>query len=378
MRPDDSTLTTGQLARVRKEADRALRDAGAYGVFPTPIDQIMDVARVTEVKEDVLNESFVQKLRIKVSSAGQALRSALSKIQGLFHASEGLIFIDFALMEVKKRFVRLHECAHGFLPWQRGMYAVVEDCEKRLDPDVADAFDREANVFASEVMFQLDTFQEEARDQPFSIFTPVRLKQKYGASIYSTVRQYVTKNHRCCGVLVLNPPEIDMELGFRITLRRFVASPSFIERFGTLPWSEQFSPGDEIGAMVPVGGRRASGRRELKLIDRNGAALTCVAEAFTQTYQVFILIHAPAKPDAPQIWIPGMGGLSRLVALCKDPAVSAQVTPLMHKCSSGRNSPPGLCGAQGEVGHGWIALGALPEGNCLALRRTLLTEFGLA
>ena len=45
-RPDDSSLTPGQLARVRKEAERALREAGALGVFPTPIDRIMSVARV--------------------------------------------------------------------------------------------------------------------------------------------------------------------------------------------------------------------------------------------------------------------------------------------------------------------------------------------
>lgn len=305
MRPDDSTLTPAQLARVRKEADRALRDAGAYGVFPTPIAQIMDVARVVEVKEDVLNPSFVEKLRAKVRGAGQTLRSALSKIQGLFHASEGLIFIDHALMEVKKRFVRLHECAHGFLPWQRGMYAVVEDCEKRLDPDVADAFDREANVFASEVMFQLDTFQEEARERPFDIFTPVRMAPKYGSSIYATVRQYVTKNHRRCAVLVLNPPEVHSELGFTVGLRRFVASPSFIERMGVLDWPEQFSPSDSIGAMVPVGGRKASGKREIRLKDRDGAEHSCVAEAFTQRYQVFVLMQAAVSPEPIKIWLPG-------------------------------------------------------------------------
>jgi Zn-dependent peptidase ImmA (M78 family) len=308
MRPDDSTLTPAQLARVRKEADRALRDAGAYGVFPTPIAQIMEVARVVEVKEDVLNQSFVEKLRAKVRGAGQTLRSALSKIQGLFHASEGLIFIDHALMEVKKRFVRLHECAHGFLPWQRGMYAVVEDCEKRLDPDVADSFDREANVFASEVMFQLDTFQEEARDRPFDIFTPVRMTPKYGASIYAAVRQYVTKNHRSCAVLVLNPPEVHPELGFTVGLRRFVASPSFIGHFGILSWPDQFSPSDSIGAMVPVGGRKASGKREIRLRDRHGAEHSCVAEAFTQRYQVFVLMQAAEKPEPLKIWVPGTDG----------------------------------------------------------------------
>lgn len=33
-RPDDCSLTPRQLARVRAEAERALREAGALGVFP--------------------------------------------------------------------------------------------------------------------------------------------------------------------------------------------------------------------------------------------------------------------------------------------------------------------------------------------------------
>lgn len=305
MKPDDCSLSNAQLARVRAEAKRALQEAGALGKFPTPIADIMAVANVEEVHEDVLNEGFVAKLRAKANSAGQALKSALSKVLGLFHASEGLVFIDRTLLLVKQQFIRLHESAHGFLPWQRGMYAVVEDCEKSLDPDVADAFDREANVFASEVLFQLDTFIEEANSQSFDIFTPVRLSKKYGASVYSSVRQYVSKNHRPCVVLVLNPPELMEAAGFVATLRRVVSSESFDQRFGTPVWPTSFSPDDRIGAMVPFGkGRRASGKRNLPIKDRNGDAVECIAEAFTTGHQVFVLIHVRGELDKVQILMP--------------------------------------------------------------------------
>ena len=43
-RPDDCSLTPGQLAIIKREAERALREAGALGVFPTPVDRIMTVA----------------------------------------------------------------------------------------------------------------------------------------------------------------------------------------------------------------------------------------------------------------------------------------------------------------------------------------------
>jgi hypothetical protein len=303
-KPDDSTLTASQRARVRKEAERALREAGVLGVFPTPVNRIMEVAKVQEVQGEVLGESFLSKMRAK---AGSALKRALSKVLGLFHASEGLIFIDEALYAVKKRFIRLHESAHGFLPWQRPMYAVVEDCEKSLDAESADTFDREANVFASEVLFQLDTFSEMASSESFGLLVPIRLSKKFDASIYSSVRQYVSKNHRPCAVLVLNKPEISAEYGFIATLRRCVVSPEFSKYFPGQKWPESFSPDDELGAMVPFGkGRRASRPRRIELTDANGVSHECVAEAFTQSHQVFILIHVKKALTAVSIFVPGV------------------------------------------------------------------------
>jgi hypothetical protein len=300
-RPDDVTLTPSQYARVRKEAERALRQAGALGILPTPVDQIMAVARVVEVKEDVLSLGFLEKFRARVAAAGQAVKRAVTKVLGLFHASDGLVFINQSLMVVKKRFVGFHEAGHGFLPWQRPMYAIVEDCEKTLDGDTADLFDREANVFASEVLFQLDAFRDMADDERFEIWTPVRLAKQFHASNYSAVRQYVSKSHRACAVLVLNMPEIVGQDGFRSTLRRAVQSPRFSEVFGRYGWREIYTPDDEIGALVPLGKRRSSGKRSIALTDRNGEAHDCIAESFSTGHQVFVLIHAVTTLTATHV-----------------------------------------------------------------------------
>jgi hypothetical protein len=298
-KPDDSTLTPEQHAKVRAEAERALRNADALGRFPTPVADIMSAAGVTEVPEDVLNEGFIARMRLK---AGDALKRALNKVIGLFDARERLVFIDRTLYIVKQTFVRLHETGHGFMVWQRDTYAIVEDCEQSISPEVADLFDREANVFASEVLFQLDTFAREAEEKEFSIFTPVRMSQKYGASVYASIRQYVSKNRRACAVLVLNPPELIEGDGFRAAYRRHVYSPSFLELFGAIHWKDYYTPDDEIGAMIPVGGRKASGMRCIELSDLNGDRHECLAEAFTQKHQVFILVHAARTLTASSVF----------------------------------------------------------------------------
>lgn len=302
-RPDDSSLSPDQLARVRKEARRALQQAGALGVLPTPIGEIMRVADIRELEEDVLNPTFVAKIVAKAEKAGHAIRRALSKVMGLFHATDGLIFIDRTLMKVKQRFVRFHESAHGFLPWQRPMYSLVQDSDNVLDPDTADLFDREANTFASEVLFQLDTFRDQAEEMPFDIFTPVRLAKKFDASNYSAIRQYVTKNQRTCAVVVLNMPELDPVSGFRATLRRVVVSESFMRMFAGRSWPEVYTPDDDIGRFVPLNGRRACGKRQLGLTDANGTLHECVAESFSSGHQVFVLIHVAKALTAKKIFL---------------------------------------------------------------------------
>jgi hypothetical protein len=37
---------------------------------------------------------------------------------------------------------------------------------------------------------------------------------------------------------------------------------------------------------------KSSGKRNLVLVDRNGVRHECIAESFTQRFQVFVLIHS--------------------------------------------------------------------------------------
>ena len=298
-RPDDSSLTPAQRLNVRRHAHRALLEAGALGVLPTPVDDILVAANVEQVEDEMLNESFLSKLR---SKAGHALKRALSKVLGVFDAKSNLVFVDQLLKPVKKRFVIFHEAGHGFMPWQRAMYDLVEDCDQALAPEAADLFDREANVFASEVLFQNDTFSNMAADEKFEIWTPIRLAKKFDASLYASIRQYVSKNDRCCVVLVLDPPA-PSNGGFKATLRRVISSASFLETFGEYSWSSGYTPADPLGALVPLGPRKSSGKRQLVLKDSNGLRHECIAESFTQTYQVFILIHA-VRTLPPTIVVP--------------------------------------------------------------------------
>jgi hypothetical protein len=267
----------------------------------------MDAGKIVLASENVLNEGFLRSVRRK---AGAALKSAISKVLGLFDAQNRVVFIDRAVAAVKQTFLKLHETAHAILPWQRRLYAVVEDGERELDPDVADLFDREANVFATEVLFQLDGFAKEAADSGFGIEVPLKLGRKYGSSAYAAIRQYVSKSDRDCTVIVLDPPLFTPGHGFQASLRRTVESPTFRKKFD-FNWPSCITPDDEVGAMVPVGNQRMSRPRTISLVDRTGIRHECVAEAFKTPYQVFILVHATRTLTKRTIVMPAAGQRSR-------------------------------------------------------------------
>jgi hypothetical protein len=290
LRPDDCSLKVNEYEKVKKEAERMLAEADAFGRFPTPVSDILCAAKVEVAPATEIDDGFLSWIRKKAGDAGETLKRALSKVVGLFDAKSRLIFVADVLA-VKQTFIKLHETGHAFLPWQKDIYGVIEDCDQTLSPDISDQFDREANVFASEVLFQLDSFSREAGDFDFDITVPIRLHKKYGSSIYAAIRQYVSKNPRACVVLVLDPPKFREGDGFVASLRRVVSSESFDEKMGAIAWPEIFTPDDRLGAMIPINGRRMSGKHEISMTNSDGERYECIAEAFTQTYQVFILLH---------------------------------------------------------------------------------------
>ena len=140
----------------------------------------MAAANIEEVHEDALNESLIATIRQKAESA---LKRALGKVLGVFHSAARLIYVDRTLLLVKQTFIRLHETGHGSLPWQRDACAVVEECDQSLDPEVAELLIAKLTHFASDVLFQFDSLEEEADQLQFGILAPVRMSRKCGASI---------------------------------------------------------------------------------------------------------------------------------------------------------------------------------------------------
>lgn len=305
-RPDDSLLDAHQLVTVQRHADRLLREASALGRFPTPIDDLLAAAKLTVVDDEVLNEGLLQQFVNKAKAGIASIKSALSKVLGLFESQDRLIVIDRDAPKPRVPFIKLHEAGHGTLPHQSKLYRLIHDCEKTLNADITDLFEREANVFASEVLFQGEVFSKEARERDFGIKAPIALARKFGASNYSAFRRYVMTNPRACCVVVLDPSVYDLNGGYTADVRRVVMSKSFAAIYDDKLLSMAVTNSHPLGPIVPLYGRRMTLEREIVLLDRNRDERICMVEAFNTTHQILVLIRDVGQRTRSGVVLPAV------------------------------------------------------------------------
>ncbi len=228
-------------------------------------------------------------LQGKAADAATWVKSALSKVFGIYDGADSLIHIDSSVTESKQNFLKLHETAHHDIPTHRKTFRFFQDCEKTLAPEIADQFEREANNFARFAIFQGDAYMRMAADCAFEIKTPIKLAKKFGASVYASAREFARTNHRACVVYVLERIEFVEGQGARARVRRIEPSPSFEMQFGC-PSDIIITLDHFLGAVLPIG-RKMTRPVSLPMIDRNGTTHECVAEAFDTTYNILILLY---------------------------------------------------------------------------------------
>jgi hypothetical protein len=193
-RPDDSTLNPEDLRAVEARARNLIDRANAWGTLPTPIEDILAAAEIQVAPTSAFDPArILAYIRNKGVDVAHRLKSALSKVFGLYDADKRIIHIDDTVVESKQNFLKLHEAGHHELPTHRKLFSWFQECKKTLAPEIADQFEREANNFARFALFQGDSYARRAADLPLEIKTPMKLAPKFGASVYASARELLAR-----------------------------------------------------------------------------------------------------------------------------------------------------------------------------------------
>ena len=147
-----------QEEEIEKVAFDLLKQSKSFGVFPTPVNQIVSYSELeTHESNDLVTLS-----KNYLGRASETLKKAVRKVKGALDRKEKIIYLDPSLHVSSKRFVKLHEVGHEAIPWQKAYYDYLEDDELTISLEPNDEFEAEANFFASASLFQLDRFEEES------------------------------------------------------------------------------------------------------------------------------------------------------------------------------------------------------------------------
>ncbi|WP_066769242.1 ImmA/IrrE family metallo-endopeptidase [Sphingobium sp. CCH11-B1] len=293
MKADDSSLDPHQYRTVQEAALKLLNKGEAWGRYPTPVADVMDAAQLKVASISIFDHGALEHyIKLVGDKVGQFVRKATEKVRGIFDVEADIVHIDPTLSQEKQTFLTFHEAGHKEIPHQRGIYKFIQDCTMHLRPETADLFEREANTFASIVLFQNDTFATETADYEFGIKVPMKHGKRFGASVYASIREYVRRNTRACAVIVFDPAEACNLHGIKVPLRRMEFSADYVTRFGGLHMPDQIVSGHALMPCIPMGqNQRMSKPHSFELVDRNGDRHEFVGEGFKTPYNTFVLIH---------------------------------------------------------------------------------------
>lgn len=302
VKPDDSSLNNESLIVVEKRAIEILNKADVWDRFPTPVDDVLDAAKLKVIRRSSIfdPDTMAAFLKQKAKEAGRALKSALTKVFGIYDADDEVIHIDDSVTVSKQNFLKLHETGHHQIPAHKRTFKLFQDCLETLSPEISDQFEREANNFARIVLFQNDTFKKLAADMPNGIKTPMGLGKKFGASIYAACREYVRTHHRSCVLYALEPITNSGADGRSAEVRRIEVSEKFKTHFGT-PKCTIINFKHPLWEVLPF--TRMRGPTEVFLNDLNGTRHRCIGEAFDSTHNVFLLIFPEEELTSTSIWL---------------------------------------------------------------------------
>lgn len=284
-----------------KIATRLLRAADVGDQLPTPQDDIIECAKLVKggvIDLDDFKESFLKKL-------GRVFFAGWSKVKGTLAVRDRTIYISSDVPESQMPFLVFHEVSHNVIPWQKDAYDLFADDYNCLQPSIEAEFDEEANHLSAQLLFQCGRLQKEARDFRFGMATGIKCAQDYGASYHSTLWHYVETNKIECTLLILKKAKYavlingNMELPYRLLYS--VSSPAFLQEFGELEWwPKHFPDSHPFTAVVNDPDANEIEEGEFKIKNRNSETVDIRYEAWTNSYNVFVLIWKKRRLIIPR------------------------------------------------------------------------------
>lgn len=232
-------------------ADKAIRRAGAVGILPTPIDDLIAAANIKDTSDnDASISSFLESFGEQAQST---LKSIINKVRGISDLRQPVIYVPTDT-KPRQHFAKSHELGHQDMPWHKTYSEKSEffhDDDYTLSSDVKEVFEQEANFYAAEVIYQGRNFINRARSYRPSFDAVFTLADQHGASRQATLRKYVEAQDEMIAAITYLPSKFHVDTEKRLPVLnapRLFCSDRFLKKYGNIelpnellsghPWAE--------------------------------------------------------------------------------------------------------------------------------------------
>lgn len=237
-----SELLVPSRDEIRRYARGSLSAAGALDVAPVPLHAVAGAVGLQQENLFDLGED--------VPPSMLAIIKKLSgRVLGGMAIKERVVYIDASQPEPRKRFTTAHELGHDALPWHEAAYFA--DDHSTLSPATRVELEREANLYAAELLFGLDRFTEEADGFAPGLGAAMQLASTYEVSAHAALRRYASTSRHAVALLTLGAFPIRSGAALKVFAEQCASSPSFGSRYGDVT--------DLMGRAVLLDGNEAAG-----------------------------------------------------------------------------------------------------------------------
>lgn len=281
-----ATHTPDELA-IEKHARELLRRAEAKGRFPTPVDDIVEAAGLVQPKQSLLSGSVLEEAPLHLR---RAIRKLSGRVRAVLDRKTHEVHVD---PEIHNRgrlaFHKLHEVTHEILPWQKALaYA---DDDATLSFSVNRLFEWEANLGASDLLFQNESFDDLVRQYETGMAAVLELAEVVGASGHATFRRFVQVHDGAVVGLVMDLSPCSRDpLAYR--RREVLVSKRWGEEFGTGYWPTVLRAEPYAFVKSADEARTTTGavRTGFILPDLRNEPIHLDAEVYSNQHNLFVLI----------------------------------------------------------------------------------------
>lgn len=277
---------------IEQQTRQLLRRAGVRGQFPTPVDEIVAAAGLTQPDESMFSAFIVEQAPAHLR---RVIRKLTGPVQALLDRRAQEIHLSPTVnSQGHAAFLKLHETTHRILPWQQDL-AYADDAAT-LSPSARALQEQEANVGASNLLFQHEAFRDAARQYKTGMASVLGLAHIVGASIHATFRRYVVEHDGVAvGVVLDLSPSSRDPLGYH--RHEMVRSAKWELEFGPAFWPSVLRSQPFSFINVADQARRSNSPVLTEFVYPTLAnePVRLVAELYSNKHRLFALIWKPRR-----------------------------------------------------------------------------------